>query len=81
MKAQWINRVGGLSEPAVLPPDLDFQELAFSPKDLTLLETREWDAKQIAAAFGVPAPLLNMTLAGGLTYQNPSASSIWWRSS
>ena len=41
VKLQWINRVGGLSEPAILPPDLDFEQLAFSPKDLTLLETRE----------------------------------------
>jgi HK97 family phage portal protein len=80
VKTQWITRTAGAG-PAVLPPDLDFEQLAFSPKDLTLLETREWDAKQIAAAFGVPAPLLNMTLAGGLTYQNPSALfDLWWRS-
>lgn len=80
VKLQWISRTSAAG-PAVLPPDLDFEQLAFSPKDLTLLETREWDAKQIAAAFGVPAPLLNMSLAGGLTYQNPSALfDLWWRS-
>lgn len=80
VKLQWLSRVGG-STPAVLPPDLDFEQLAFSPKDLALLESREYDSKQIAAAFGVPAPLLNMTLAGGLTYQNPaSLFDLWWRS-
>ena len=79
VKLQWLARTSGAG-PAVLPPDLDFEQLAFSPKDLTLLETREWDAKQIAAAFGVPAPLLNMALAGGLTYQNPaSLFDLWWR--
>jgi portal protein len=46
-----------------------------------LLESREFDAKQIAAAFGVPAPLLNMTLAGGMTYTNPAMLfDLWWRS-
>ena len=83
VQAQWVQRVASgsrLSAPAVLPPDLDFEALAFSPKDLTLLETREWDAKQIAAAFGVPSPLLNIALAGGLTYQNPSSLfDLWWR--
>jgi HK97 family phage portal protein len=81
VQAQWTSRVTGRGTPAVLPPDLDFEQLAFSPKDLMLLESREYDAKQIAAAFGVPAPLLNMTLAGGLTYANPSALfDLWWRS-
>jgi len=79
VKSQWIQRTNAAA-PAVLPPDLDFEQLAFSPKDLVLLESREYDAKQIAAAFGVPAPLLNMSLAGGLTYQNPSSLfDLWWR--
>jgi phage portal protein BeeE len=51
-----------------------------SPKDLALLETREWDAKQIAAAFGVPAFLLNMDQAGGLNYSNPGMLfDVWWK--
>lgn len=82
VKAQWITNVPGQgAAPAVLPPDLDFEQLAFSPRDLMLLESREFDSKQIAAAFGVPAPLLNMALVGGLTYQNPAALfDLWWRS-
>ena len=81
VKAQWGVRVGSGGSPAVLPPDLDFEQLAFSPRDLMLLESREYDSKQIAAAFGVPAPLLNMTLSGGMTYANPSALfDLWWRS-
>lgn len=82
LQAQWVSRVSArLAAPAVIPPDVAFEELSFSPKDLMLLESREFDAKQIAAAFGVPAPLLNMGLASGLTYANPAQLfDLWWRS-
>lgn len=80
LQAQWMNRIRG-GAPAVIPPDIAYKEFAFNPKDLALLETREWDAKQIAAAFGVPAFMLNMEQAGGLNYSNPEMLfSTWWRS-
>jgi HK97 family phage portal protein len=83
LQAQWVaavQRRGGA--PAVLPNDVELLEaLSISPKDLMLLESREWDARQIAAAFGVPAMLLNIALAGGLVYQNPvQLFELWWRS-
>lgn len=66
--------------PPVLGPELDFQALSFNPSDLALLETQELNAKALATAFGIPAPLLNMALQGGLTYQNPAAlGEMWWR--
>ena len=66
--------------PPVLPPDLDFKVLSFNPSDLALLETQEFNAKAIMTAFGVPAPLMNMALTGGMTYQNPAAlGEMWWR--
>jgi HK97 family phage portal protein len=66
--------------PAVLPPDVEFQTFQFNPKDLLLLESRQWDAKQIAAAFGVPAFMLNMDQSGGLNYSNPEMLfATWWR--
>jgi HK97 family phage portal protein len=83
LQAQWVAAVGRrLGAPAIVPPDIDLMEaLTVSPKDLMLLESREWDARQIAAAFGVPAMLLNIAVAGGLTYQNPAQLfSLWWRS-
>jgi HK97 family phage portal protein len=82
LQDQWVARTSArLAAPAVIPPDVDFEQLAFSPKDMMLLESREYDAKQIAAAFGVPAPLLNMALASGLTYANPAQLfELWWRS-
>jgi HK97 family phage portal protein len=66
--------------PAVLGPDLDYSPLSFSPKDLTLLELQEMNARVIASAFGVPPFMLNLPLAGGLTYQNPAMlGEFWWR--
>ena len=33
----------------------------------------------LATAYGVPGPILNMALTGGLTYQNPIAlMQMWW---
>ena len=66
--------------PPVLPPELAFEVLSINPSDLALLETQEWNARVIATAYGVPAVLLNMSLQGGLTYQNPaSLGEMWWR--
>jgi HK97 family phage portal protein len=78
---QWVERSGlRRGAPAVLPPKLDFELLAFSPKDLLLLEAQQWDAKVIATAFGVPVFILNMAMEGALVYQNPaSLGEFWWR--
>src|SRR5262249_59442544 len=71
----------GGSAPAVIPADVTFKEFAFNPRDLSLLESREWNAKQIAAAFGIPAFMLNLEQAGGLNYSNPEMLfEVWWRS-
>jgi HK97 family phage portal protein len=83
IQAQWVAAVSRrLGAPAILPPDLELLEaLTRSPKDMMLLESREWDARQIAAAFGVPAILLNIAVSGGLVYQAPvQLFELWWRS-
>lgn len=83
LQAQWLARAGNRNgAPAVIPADIAFTlTTPTSPKDLALLETREWDAKQIASAFGVPAFLLNMDQAGGLNYSNPEMLfDMWWKS-
>jgi HK97 family phage portal protein len=82
LQTQWVNRThgGNPQVPAVLPPDIDLERIGFSPRDLMLLELREFDTRQIAAAFGVPAHKLNVPLEGGLTYQNPAMlNDQWWR--
>jgi HK97 family phage portal protein len=82
LQAQWVAAVSRrLGAPAIIPPDIDLLEtLTVSPKDLLLIESRQWDATQIAAAFGVPSVLLNIVLSGGLVYQAPpQLIDSWWR--
>lgn len=81
---RWVSRAAlrGRGVPPVLPPEIDLvaTNLGFTPKDLLLLESKEYDVRVIATAFGVPASLLNMAVAGGLTYQNPAMlGEQWWR--
>ena len=66
--------------PAVLPPEIDFEQLAFSPADLMLLDVQKFDAQVIATAFGVPAAFINMPIEGGLNYTTPVLGlEQWWR--
>jgi hypothetical protein len=80
LQSQWgeaANRRNGL--PPVVPPEIEPKEMSFDPSDLALLESQEWNARVLATAFGVPSVILNMALAGGLTYQNPIAlMQMWW---
>jgi hypothetical protein len=81
LQLQWAtatsNRNGGM--PPVVPPEIVPTEMSFDPASMALLETQEWDARVLANAFGVPSVLLNMSLQGGLTYQNPMAlMQMWW---
>jgi HK97 family phage portal protein len=79
---QWVQarQRYGKGIPAVLGPDWDFATMSIDPADLILLEAQEFDARVIATAFGVPSSLLNMAVAGGLTYQNPAMLfETWWR--
>jgi len=83
IQTQWMaaRLRAGVGAPAVLPPEIDFEQLSFSATDLALLELQEFDAKVIASAFSVPAFMLNLQLRGGLTYQNPETLfEVWWRS-
>jgi HK97 family phage portal protein len=81
IQADWMEAAASRgSKPAIIPPNLDFEVLSFNPSDMALLETQEWSARVLATAYGVPAVLLNMSLQGGLTYQNPAAlGEMWWR--
>ena len=63
----------------VLGQGWEFKNSGINPSDMALLDTQKWDATVIANAYGVPAPILNMALEGGLTYQNPEAlMRMWW---
>lgn len=81
VQGQWVAaRASSPGAPAILPPELTMLAQAFSPKDMALLDSREFDSRSICAAFGVPAMLLNLPVAGGLTYQNPAMlAELWWK--
>lgn len=79
-RTQWQEqtaaRNGGVP---VLGQGWKFTPLSINPADLALLDTQQWNAMVIATAYGVPGPILNMALTGGLTYQNPIAlMQMWW---
>jgi HK97 family phage portal protein len=81
LQDQWQEKTQKRSgAPPVLPYGLDFETLSWSPKDMALLETQEFNALALAAAFGIPAVLLNMAIRWGMTYQNPGMlGEMWWR--
>ncbi len=81
LQAQWQLRTTQRNgAPPVLEYGLDFQSQPWSPKDMALLETQEFNALALATAFGIPAVLLNMAVRFGLTYQNVAmAGEQWWR--
>jgi HK97 family phage portal protein len=83
IQTQWVNARlrSGVGAPAVLPPEISFEQLSFNATDLALLDQQSFDAKVIASAYSVPAFMLNLELQGGLTYQNPETLfEVWWRS-
>lgn len=86
LQTQWMTRTQARDgAPPVMQFGLDFETLGWSPKDMALLETQDFNALALATAFGIPAVLINMTVGGGrgnsaLTYQTPAmVGDQWWR--
>lgn len=68
LRNQWEANPGLVR---VLSGGLDFQKIGLSPKDSMLLERMDFDARCIATAFGIPAPMLNLAMEGaGLHYSS-----------
>ena len=57
---------------AYLSSALDMDSVGFSPKDMAMVEAREFQVAEIARATGLPGALLGAP-AGGMTYQNVQA--------
>lgn len=86
LQTQWMTRTQARNgAPPVMQYGIDFETLGWSPKDMALLETQDFNALALATAFGIPAVLINMTVGGGrgnsaLTYQTPAmVGDQWWR--
>jgi HK97 family phage portal protein len=76
-QARWVASSRRDGAPAVLGNGWDLETLTFSPKDMALLELKEVSSREICAAFGVPAFLVNVAMASGLTYSN--ATSLFFQ--
>lgn len=77
-KEKWQARGDG--EVAVLGAGLKYQALTLNPRDLALLELREFDGRAIAATFGVPPFMVNLAAAGDLTYSTTQGMmDYFWR--
>ena len=60
----WVNAAARRDgAPAVIGNAFDLKPLTISPRDMALLELREFDERRITAAFGVPGFLVNVATA------------------
>jgi len=55
---------------AYLTSSLEFQPASFSPKDMTMVESSQYLATQIARACNVPAYYISADMNNSMTYQN-----------
>lgn len=58
----------------VLGQGLKFDALKLSPRDAAWLEAREYNAKDVARLFGIPAFMLDLPAGDSMTYQNTEDS-------
>jgi HK97 family phage portal protein len=74
-------RMSSMGAPAVMSGGVELTPFTISPRDMALLELRQFDEARIATLLGVPPTLLGLpTGDGSLVYQN--VSSIYdfhWR--
>lgn len=75
LQDQWVNaRMSTLGLPAVLSGGVDFKTLAFSPKDLALVDLANWNEARIAVLLGVPPFCVGLPSGGdSMTYSNVSS--------
>lgn len=72
MKEAWLTADD--QRIRVLGQGLDFQALKLNPRDAAWLEAREFNAKDIARLFGIPAFMLDLPAGDSMTYQNTEDS-------
>jgi HK97 family phage portal protein len=62
MKMQWATSHGGVGNAggiAILDSETDFQPITIAPNALQFLESRQWQASEIAKMFGLPAFMIS----------------------
>lgn len=77
IKNQFIAANGGRNRtPAILAGGLKFKPLSFNPKDLELIDARQYSAQQVCTIFGVPAFLAGVAAPNSMTYSNVNQDSV-----
>jgi HK97 family phage portal protein len=69
LKAEWVQKFSGTSEPAVLNELTDFTPVAYKPVDSQMVESAELSVKDTALMWGLPVTKLGAQ-AGTGTYRN-----------
>lgn len=83
MRAQYVNsRMSALGAPAVMSGGVSLRPLTFNPKDMALLELRQFEEARLSVLLGVPPFLLALPSgADSLTYQTVEGIYDYhWRS-
>ena len=84
LQAAWITaRMASMGLPAVLSGGIDFKPLAFSPRDMALLDISQFNESRIAVLLGVPPFMVGLPSGGdAMTYSNTQWIYIdHWRGS
>lgn len=69
LQAQWSTSVArSRAVPAVLSGGVTFQPLQVTPRDVELIESRRWNATQIAILFGLPPHFVGGSTGDSMTY-------------
>lgn len=75
IKLNWRTSHGGIrnaGDVAVLDAETDFEPITIAPEALQFLQSRQWQAWEIAKIFGIPAYMIepNTTWGSGIEAQN-----------
>lgn len=77
LQTQWATSVGrSRSVPAVLSGGITYAPLALSARDAQLMETRKWNATDIATMFGLPPYMVGGSTGDSLTYATVEGEMI-----
>jgi HK97 family phage portal protein len=69
LQEQWATSIGrARAVPAVLSGGISYPPLTVTAKDVELIESRRWNATQIAVLFGLPAWILGGSTGDSMTY-------------
>jgi HK97 family phage portal protein len=69
LQTQWADSIGrARAVPAVLSGGITFQPLTVNARDVQLIESRRWNATEIATLFRLPPYLLGGSTGDSLTY-------------